>query len=100
MYDSDVLWELVIDNNSGTYGPDPMMLPALKECMEYNFPGFNIVTFDFKNPALTESVEACRAYALNMRGVQKDELQPHRDNGEITLQQEVANAPGDTLPLP
>jgi hypothetical protein len=30
----------------------------------------------------------------------KDELQPHTHNGEITLLQEVARAPDDTLPPP
>ena len=101
MYDSDVPWELVIDNNSGTYGPDPMMLPALKACMEYNFPGFNIVALDFNDPALKESTDACRTYAMNIRGVHQLELQPHKQSdGEVTLQQEVTHAPGDTLPPP
>ena len=100
MYDSDVSWELVIDNNSGTYSPDPMMLPALKACMEYNFPGFNVVTLDFNDPALKESVDACRAYALNMRGVPKEDLQPHKHDEEITLQQEVTYTAGDTQPPP
>ena len=100
MYDSDVPWELVIDNNSGTYGPDPMVLPALKECMEYNFPGFNIVTYDFNNPALKKSTDACRAYALNLRGVHKEDLQPHTHNGEVTLQQEAIHASSSTLPQP
>lgn len=101
MYDSDVPWELVIDNNSGTYGPDPMMLPALKACMEYNFPGFNIVALDFNDPALKESTDACRAYAMNIRGVHQSELQPHTHcDGEVTLHQEATHAPGDTLPPP
>ena len=100
MYDGDVPWEMVIDNNSGTYGPDPMMLPALKACMEYNFPGFKIIALDFNDPALKESVDACRTYATNKRGVLNEELQPHTHNGEITLLQEVSHAPGDTLPPP
>ena len=100
MYDSDVPWELVIDNNSGTYSPDPTMLPALKACMEYNFQGFNIIALDYNDPALKESVDACRAYALSARGVDKEDLQPHVHNGEITLQQEVAHLSSDTLPPP
>ncbi|KAF9654041.1 hypothetical protein BDM02DRAFT_3107266 [Thelephora ganbajun] len=85
MYDSDVPWELVIDNNSGTYAPDKMMLPALKACMEYNFPGFRIIALDFKDPTLKESVDACRAYALNTREVRKEFLWPHMHNGDIVL---------------
>ena len=100
MYDGDVPWELVIDNNSGTYGPDPMMLPALKACMEYNFPGFSISALDFKDPALKESVEACRTYATNIRGVSKEEFQPYTHNEETTLQQEVTHFPGSTQPPP
>ena len=100
MYDSDVPWELVIDNNSGTYSPDPMDLPDLKACMEYNFPGFNIIALDYNDPALKESVDACRAYALNIRGVRKEDLQPQAQSGEVTLQQEVTHPPGDTLPPP
>jgi hypothetical protein len=100
MYDSDVPWELVIDNNSGTYGPDPAMLPALKACMEYNFSGFNIVALDFNDPALKESVEACRTYAMDIRGVPTEDLQPHIHDGETTLQQEAGRIRDDTLPLP
>ena len=99
MYDSDVPWELVLDDNSGTYSPDPMMLPALKACMEYNFPGFNIVTLHYNDPALKESVDACREYALNLRGVQREDLQPNTHNGEVTLQHEVStHPPSDSLP--
>lgn len=44
--DQDVDWELLIDNNSGTYGPDKEMLPKLQQLMEYNFPGLKIVALD------------------------------------------------------
>jgi hypothetical protein len=37
--DDAVEWELVVDNNSGTYSPDKSMLPALKLFLEYNLPG-------------------------------------------------------------
>ncbi|PSR79165.1 hypothetical protein PHLCEN_2v7136 [Hermanssonia centrifuga] len=83
--DDQVHWELVIDNNSGTYSPDPMMLPTLKELLEYNFPGFRIHAWDHNDPRLAASREACRAYALSKRGVQQDELQPHIHGGETVL---------------
>ncbi|EKM56176.1 uncharacterized protein PHACADRAFT_174335 [Phanerochaete carnosa HHB-10118-sp] len=75
--DDAVAWELVIDNNSGTYSPSPLLLPNLKDLFEYNFPGFTICTYDFNDPRLAESREACRTYALYKRDVRQEELQPH-----------------------
>jgi hypothetical protein len=95
--DEDVEWEMVIDNNSGTYSPDPALLPQLKELLEYNFPGFSFVALSFKDPKLKESTDACRAYAVNKRGVTEDELEPHTQPGEATLSHQasmVADAAG------
>ncbi|KAJ7718967.1 hypothetical protein DFH07DRAFT_898929 [Mycena maculata] len=85
--DDEVHWELVVDNNSGTYSPDKALLPKLKELLEYNFAGVKIFTLDREDPALKSSVEECRAYALQHRGIKRDEFQPQRHAGaeEITL---------------
>jgi hypothetical protein len=80
--DEQVQWELVIDNNSGTYSPSPLLLPHLKELLEYNFPGFKIFAYDYNDPKLAESREACRAYALSKRGIRQEELQPHTHGEE------------------
>ena len=40
------MYELVIDNDSGTYRPNAKYLPALKEFMAHNLPGLRIVTLD------------------------------------------------------
>ena len=83
--DDLVKWELVIDNNSGTYSPNKDLLPILKELLEYNFPGFGIIALDHEDPALKQSREACREYALKFRGVKQEELQPHAQPGDETL---------------
>lgn len=75
--DDAIDWELVIDNNSGTYAPDKNMLPALKGLLEHNFEGFRFFALDHGDKELQESREACREYAMKYRGVRQDELQPH-----------------------
>lgn len=84
--DDQVKWELVIDNNSGTYSPDKKMLPVLQALLEHNFPGFAIFALDREDEELVKSREACRAYALKHRGVKQEDLQPHAVEGEVTLQ--------------
>ncbi|KAF7441358.1 hypothetical protein PC9H_001708 [Pleurotus ostreatus] len=85
--DENVQWELVVDNNSGTYAPDPMILPDLKALLEYNFKeyGLNVIAYNQADPDLKQSREACRAYALEHRGVRQEELEPHAGDGEVTL---------------
>ncbi len=96
--DERTRWELVIDNNSGTYAPSREMLPALQALLEYNFPGLTIRALDREDPELNESREACREYALKFRGVMREELQPHTAENEQTLFNQVAgNAGHDSL---
>ena len=44
-------YELVIDNDSGTYRPNASMLPLLREFLSANFPGLKIVTLDCQKDA-------------------------------------------------
>jgi hypothetical protein len=99
--DESIKWELVIDNNSGTYAPDKKLLPKVKGLLEYNFPSFTIFALDHRDDALKESREACRAYALKYRGVKQDELQPHAHAGEETLSHQVlvASQASDQKPV-
>ncbi|KAF7314993.1 C2 domain-containing protein [Mycena indigotica] len=83
--DGDVEWELVVDNNSGTYSPDKTLLPTLKALLEYNFTGMRVYALDREDPELVQSREACRAYALQHRGIRKEDLQPQRHGEEETL---------------
>lgn len=53
----DEEWELVFDNGSGTYAPTAGLLENLKELLLFNFPGLNVVTYDYKDPKLKDSME-------------------------------------------
>lgn len=44
-------YELVIDNDSGTYRPNADLLPLLKKFLQYNFPGMHILTLDCQKDA-------------------------------------------------
>jgi len=83
--DESVQWELVIDNNSGTYSPDKAMLPQVKKLIEHNFPGFTVYALDHGDPELKKSTDATRAYAKEKRGIKEEEFQPHTAEGEVTL---------------
>ncbi|KAJ7765668.1 hypothetical protein B0H16DRAFT_1454236 [Mycena metata] len=95
--DDAVKWELVVDNNSGTYSPDKTLLPKLKALLEYNFSGVTVYALDREDPALTESREACRAYALQHRGIKKEELQPQRQGEEETLAARASSISAEEL---
>jgi len=47
-------YRLVIDNNSGTFGPNPDDLDKLKRVMEYNLPGLEVEAISYKDPKLKE----------------------------------------------
>ncbi|KAF2963904.1 hypothetical protein GQX73_g9668 [Xylaria multiplex] len=43
-------YELIIDNDSGTYRPDKSVLPDLREFLQRNFPGLGIVVLGCDDP--------------------------------------------------
>jgi hypothetical protein len=51
-------YQLVIDNDSGTYRPDKSILPQLREFVEKNFPGLGIVAMHCQDDELTKLKEA------------------------------------------
>merc|ERR1711988_1239432 len=42
--------QLVIDNNSGTYGPDKADLPKLEKIFHLNFPDLHVLALDREDP--------------------------------------------------
>ncbi|PFH63407.1 hypothetical protein XA68_10044 [Ophiocordyceps unilateralis] len=59
-------YQLIIDNDSGTYRPDKSILQELKEFLEKNLPGLGIVTMHCEEEELQKLKEA-------QRGVKKKE---------------------------
>ena len=53
----------------GTYGPDPTLLPKLKETLEYNFPGLKVEAFDYKDEELVKSKADMLVYARSKPGM-------------------------------
>ncbi|GJJ69433.1 hypothetical protein EMPS_01779 [Entomortierella parvispora] len=53
-------WTLLIDNNSGTYGPRKEDLHRVKTCFELNFPDLVVKAVDREDPYLTSLVEATK----------------------------------------
>ncbi|KAI1305573.1 hypothetical protein EDD11_004908 [Mortierella claussenii] len=47
-------WTLLIDNNSGTYGPKKEDLPKIQKVFELNFPDLVVVALDREDPYLKE----------------------------------------------
>jgi len=50
-------YELIIDNDSGTYRPSADLLPTLRKFLESNFPGLHIVTKACDDDELTKIKE-------------------------------------------
>ncbi|KAH6608451.1 hypothetical protein Trco_001797 [Trichoderma cornu-damae] len=55
------LYQLYIDNESGTYRPDKSILPALKGFLHKNFPGLGIVVMDVEDERLQRLKQEQRA---------------------------------------
>ena len=74
-------WELVFDNASGTYSPNGNLLSNLKKLFSFNFPGLNIITYDYKDPRLRDSMEqlefAAKMYKQSSTATVSKRTQPY-----------------------
>ncbi|KAF3762803.1 hypothetical protein M406DRAFT_341946 [Cryphonectria parasitica EP155] len=61
-------YQLIIDNDSGTYRPDKHQLPHLREFLEQNFPGLGIVAMHWEDEELQKLKD-------NQRKIKKKEGQ-------------------------
>jgi len=62
-------WEIVFDNASGTFSPNANLLINLRDLILFNFPQLDIVTYDYKDSRLSESLDqlefASKKYKYN-----------------------------------
>ncbi|KAF2280697.1 uncharacterized protein EI97DRAFT_428800 [Westerdykella ornata] len=63
-------YELIIDNDSGTYRPNPSLLPLLHDFLSANFPGLHIRTLD------------CQAQAEEMAALKKQQRERKQKEGQ------------------
>ncbi|KAK7398143.1 hypothetical protein QQX98_012485 [Neonectria punicea] len=54
-------YQLIIDNDSGTYRPDKSILPDLTAFLEANFPGLGVIAMHWEEKKLQDMKEAQRA---------------------------------------
>lgn len=60
-------YQLIIDNDSGTYRPDKSVLPYLQKFLEHNFPGLGVVTLACDDPE-DQKLKAAQAKVKSKEG--------------------------------
>lgn len=64
------LYQLIIDNDSGTYRPDASVLPDLRRFLQHNFPGLDVQTLHCADDQLKEIKRAQQEIKERERGGQ------------------------------
>jgi hypothetical protein len=81
-------YELIIDNDSGTYRPKGSLLPLLKKFLNENFPGLHIVTKECTDDALEK-----------MKAEQRERKKKEGDNVDLVQNSddEISSSDEETL---
>ncbi|EXJ96324.1 hypothetical protein A1O1_01450 [Capronia coronata CBS 617.96] len=66
-------YELIIDNDSGTYRPNAQKLPLLREYLSHNFPGLKVVTLD------------CQADEEKMKKLKNEQRERKKQSGQQVM---------------
>ncbi|KAJ4344733.1 uncharacterized protein N0V89_012477 [Didymosphaeria variabile] len=73
-------YELIIDNDSGTYRPNAQLLPQLKSFFESNFPGLHVLTLD------------CQADADKMDKMKKEQRERKKVEGDHIVYKQISRS--------
>ncbi|EOD45207.1 putative c2 domain protein [Neofusicoccum parvum UCRNP2] len=80
-------YELVIDNDSGTYRPNAKLLPELKAFMESRLPGLRVITLD------------CQADAEKMAQMKQEQRDRKAREGDAIVYQQLSDSDNDSSSL-